>query len=351
MTLPSISWTMENACPQSSLVATSTTALLVQGSKWVAGALLLRKPLNHRCDTSPHSGSSLRAQRFIGIGLVLLITLAHARCFAAEPVQLTTDGHSKRDPVFFNPEGTELLYVRLEKPNQLRLIRHSLVNQTSTPFHPAETRSEFEPAVSANGRYLSFVQNRGNLSLALVIDDLMENQTHEVPPGGGFSGVRSPAFVPDNSRLLFSYPEEGRQQIYSVDLQAKNRRTVIDSEGVNNWPHFSSDGKQFVFSSSRDDDYEIYVAQADGSHARRLTNSPGQDIRPRFSPDGNRIVFTSNRDGNYEIYLMNTDGGNLVRITNHPEQDDYAIWSPDGKRLVHMSERNGSFDFYQIEAP
>jgi len=283
--------------------------------------------------------------------VLILILFAMAAIQAAEPIRLTTDGHVKRDPVFLNPQGTELLYAVLEKPNQLRLMKLSLVDRTSTPLHPMETRTEFEPTVSADGRYLAFVQNRGNLSLAIVIQDLIDNQTSEVPPGGGFSGPRSPCFAPDNTRLLFSYPEEGRQQIYAVDLKGKNRQTLIDSEGVNNWPHFTSNGQQFAFSSSRDDDYEIYVARSDGSNPRRLTESPKQDIRPRFSPDGSRIAFTSNRDGNYEIYVMQSDGRNIVRVTNHPELDDYAAWYPNGKHLIVLSERNGAFDFYQIDQP
>ncbi len=288
-----------------------------------------------------------RLQGMVWFTIVLSVGSNHA----AEPVRLTSDGHVKRDPVFFNAEETELLYVLLEKPAQLRLMKLSLANEIVTPLHPTETRSEFEPALSVNGRYLTYVQNRGNLSLALVIEDTVENRTSEVPPGGGFSGIRSPTFAPDHLRILFSYPEEGRQQIYSVDLLGKNRQTVIDSEGVNNWPHFSPDGRQFVFSSSRDDDYEIYVAQSNGSNPRRLTNSPGQDIRPRFSPDGSRIAFTSNRDGNYEVYVMQSDGSQLVRVTNHPEQDDYPIWYPTGKSLLMISERSGSFDFYRTEVP
>ena len=283
---------------------------------------------------------------------VLLVLSLHA-CLVqgAEPVRLTTDGHAKRDPVFSSPQETELLYVLLEKPNQLRLMKRSLVDATTVPLHPGETRSEFEPAVSRDGHFLAFVQSRGNLSLALVIVDLMNNRTYEVPPGGGFSGLRSPAFTPDHQRVLFSYPEEGRQQIYSVDVQGKDRKTLIDSQGVNNWPHFSREGSSFVFSSSRDDDFEIYAADANGENARRLTTSPGQDIRPRFSPDGSRIAFTSNRDGNYEVYVMRSDGSDLVRITNHPEQDDYPIWTANGKQLVLLSERNGSFDFYRHEIP
>lgn len=266
----------------------------------------------------------------------------------ADPVRLTNDGRSKRDPVFLNPQGTELLYVVLEKPNQLRLMKLNLTDPSSTPFHPSETRSEFEPAVSSTGSHVAFVQSRGNLSLAMVIQDSEHSIVGEVPPGAGFSGLHSPAFSPDQSRVFFSYPENGRQQIYSVNLKGQDRQTVIDSSGVNNWPHVSPDNRSLVFSSTRDDDYEIYVSNVDGSNPRRLTNSPRQDLRPRFSPDGTRIAFTSNRDGNYEIYLMHADGRGQLRLTNHPELDDFPAWSPDGKSLILVSERSGQFDLYRI---
>ena len=282
--------------------------------------------------------------------LAILIWSGSTFALAADPIRLTTDGHVKRDPVFLNAQGTELLYVVLDKPNQLRLMKLSLDDHVSSPLHVSETRSEFEPSVSSSGQYIAFVQNRGNLSLALVIEDLAQTQVGEVPPGGGFSGMHSPAFSGDDSRVLFSYPEEGRQQIFSVNLKGDDRRTVIDSEGVNNWPRVSPDGRQLVFSSSRDNDYEIYIAMIDGPNPRRLTNSPGQDLRPCFSPEGTRIAFTSNRDGNYEIYVMKLDGTGLLRLTNHPEQDDFPVWDPDGKSLVVVSERDGQSDLYRIPA-
>ena len=285
-------------------------------------------------------------------GVVLLLILRASYAEAAEPRRLTHDGRVKRDPVFVGQSGKSLIYSQLEKPTQLRLMKLPLPDGSPEPVHPSETRSEFEPALSADARFLAFVQNRGNLSLALVIEDQQPgNSSAEVPPGGGFSGMHSPTFSPDGSRILFSYPEEGRQKLFAVDMQGKNRQTIVDSVGVNNWPHFSPDGRQLVFSSSRDDDFEIYVAKPDGTEIRRLTESPRQDIRPRFSPDGKRIAFTSNRDGNYEIYVMNADGTNLQRVTNHPEQDDYPAWHPDGSQLVVVSERRGQFDLYLIDAP
>ena len=290
--------------------------------------------------------NALVPPRLTSFLVVLCIALTDSS--GAEPLRLTTDGRAKRDPVFLNPAGTELLYVVLEKPNQLRIMKLSLADGTVTPLHPSETRSEFEPAVSATGSHIAFVQNRGNLSLALVIQDQSLTQVGEVPPGGGFSGMHSPTFLPDNSRVLLSYPEEGRQQIYSYDLKGGDRQMVIDSEGVNNWPNVSQDGRKLIFSSSRDNDYEIYIADISGANPRRLTNSPKQDLRPRFSPDGTRIAFTSNRDGNYEIYIMQSDGNGLVRLTDNPEQDDFPVWDPAGNSLIIVSERSGRFDLYRI---
>ena len=288
--------------------------------------------------------------RMHGYGLVLGLLCVSFTC-ADDAVRITTDGRGKRDPVFLNATGEALLYVQLEKPTQLRIMKRSFKDGSTAPLHENEGRSEFEPSVSADGRLVAFVQNRGNLSLALVIQDRTLTQIGEVPPGGGFSGMHSPAFLPDGSRVLFSYPEDGRQQIYSVNLQGQDRQLVVDSEGVNNWPNVSADGKTLVFSSSRDNDYEIYLADVNGSGPRRLTYSPGQDLRPRFSPEGRRIAFTSNRDGNYEIYLMNVDGSNLQRITEHPEQDDYATWDPAGNSLIIVRENAGRMDLYRIPVP
>jgi Tol biopolymer transport system component len=179
-----------------------------------------------------------------------LALLAVSPC-AAQEKRLTSDGRLKSAPVFLDREGKELAYVVQDGPNCLRLMRLKLADGTTTAISPRETNSQMEPACSADGRYLAFVQSRGNLTLGLVIRDLQTGSEAEVKPGGGFSGPRSPAFAPDG-RVLFSFAERGRQMILSVNRQAGDRRTVIDTPGINNWPHVSADGKRMVFSSTRD---------------------------------------------------------------------------------------------------
>ena len=284
--------------------------------------------------------------------LVLLVYLAQLTIdiTAAEPVRLTNDGLIKRD-VSYMADGKHISYVWLENPAQLRLMKLNVQTKIVEPLHKDVTKTEFEPAFSSDGQHYTFIQSRGNLSLALVIRNLQTGKQTEIPPGGGFSGLRSPAFSADGKRVLYAYPVGGRQHLFSVDLAAKDRKQLTDSPGVNNWPDCSPDGKQIVFSSTRDGNYDVYIMDSDGTNVKRLTTNPRQDIRPRFSPDGKQITFTSTRDGNYEIYVINTDGSNLRRVTNHLERDDYPAWHPDGKRLLVVSERAGKHDLYLVDVP
>src|SRR5436190_18908449 len=81
---------------------------------------------------------------------------------AAEPVRLTSDGKLKFSPVFFNG-CREIVYADLEKPEQYRLQRLNLATRVVEPLHAKAASSEFEPAVSADGRFYAFLRLRGVL--------------------------------------------------------------------------------------------------------------------------------------------------------------------------------------------
>jgi dipeptidyl aminopeptidase/acylaminoacyl peptidase len=285
------------------------------------------------------------AQVAVLTGLVCLL-LGPLR--AGEPMRLTSDGRLKFSPVFFKG-GEQVVYVDLEKPELYRLQRLNLKTRSVEPLHPKATTSEFEPAVSADGRFYAFLRTRGTLSVGVVVHNVASGAEIEVPPGAGFSGLRSPALAPDGSRVAYSFAD-GKQHIYSANDRGEDRKVLTSGEGINTEPCYSPDGKRIAFSSTRDGNYEIYVMDVDGGNVRRLTHSLYRDLRPRFSPDGRRIAFTSHRDGNAEIYVMGADGAALRRLTDHAGRDDYPAWHPDGRRLVIVSERDGRHDLYLIDA-
>jgi Tol biopolymer transport system component len=268
----------------------------------------------------------------------------------SQPVRLTIDGRLKMDPVFISG-GTELVFTVLEKADQTSLIKLRLADGAQERFNPKATTSEFEAAFSRDGRYCSYVQNRGNLSLRLVIRDLLNKTESIFDPGGGFAGMRHPTFALDSSGLVVSNPGSGGQQLLAIGLDGRRGKELTQGESLNCWPAFSPNGKQIAFGSSRGGDFDLYLMDADGSNVSRIVASPGRDMRPAWSPDGRRLAFTSARDGNPEIYVINVDGSGLVRLTENPEQDDFAAWHPDGRRLAFMSERAGKFDLYLSDVP
>jgi Tol biopolymer transport system component len=277
---------------------------------------------------------------------LLSLTIAHFS-LAVEPARLTDDGWLMFSPTF-EPDGKAIVYVELEKPTLLRLMRLDLATKKAAPLHAEAKSSEFEPAWSRQGPLYAFARLKGPLSVCVCIRNQQTGAEVEIPPGEGFSGLRSPAVSDDGKRVAYNFPDGGGQRLISIASDGSDRRELADASSFNNWPDFSPDGKQLVFSSTRDGNYEVYVMPADGGAARRLTDSPFQDIRPRYSHNGKRIAFTSHRDGNAELYVMDSDGGNVQRLTDHAERDDYPAWHPDGQLVAAICERGGKHDLYLV---
>lgn len=285
--------------------------------------------------------------RLAGAAILWLVVVGIA---VAEPVRLTNSGSQKFAPSFL-PGGQEVVFTEAVKPTQLQLNRLRLADGTVEPLHPGTPQHELDFAASRDGTLQAYVKCHSPLSLSLQIVTTDDVKVGEVPPAPGLAGYRSPVFTPDNARLLYSFPEDTQQHIFSVSVKGDDKRQLTTGVGINNWPSIAPDGGRIVFASTRDGNYDLYSMAADGGDVRRLTDSPTMDIRPRFSPDGRRIAFTSNRDGNYEIYVIDADGGGLSRVTEHPERDDYADWHPDGRQLVIVAERDGRHDLWLVDVP
>src|SRR3954452_14261249 len=142
---------------------------------------------------------------------------------SSREVRLTKDGRWKMDPVVVR-SGQEIVYTVQETPTRTALMRLNLADGSTERLHPAET-SEFEPTFSADGRYLAFVQSRGNLNLKLVLRDTRLGKDSIFDPGSGFASIRRPALLPDGSRVYFAIPTPNGQVIASVDIQGKDRKT------------------------------------------------------------------------------------------------------------------------------
>ncbi len=261
----------------------------------------------------------------------------------SQPRQLTTDGGWKLAPCFA-PDGRSVVYCAHQKPNLVSLVRLELVRGTREAVFPSMTAHQFDPAFSPDGRFLAYSMSSGSPQLVLVIHDFRDGTDAQFRPLDARATARSPRFMPNGSRIVFTLSDAGGRQIASVDRSGRNLVPLTRSNGINCWPSISPDGGQIAFASSRDGHFQLYVMKADGTGVRRLTQNATRDMRPAWSPNGRWIAFTGTREGNHDIFLVRPDGTQLKRVTESPDRDDFAAWSPDSKFLAVLSERGGGCD-------
>ena len=210
----------------------------------------------------------------------------------------------------------------------------------------ASTEPLLTNCVASNRAQIVFVSERGGNTDIYVMDPDGKNQrsvtTHPAEDG-------LPSWAPDGKKIAFvSNRNEGYIQIWVIDADGKNpirlTHDVWDEQ-----PDWSPDGQKIAYQASRKKalniekwNYEVYVMDADGSNKRRLTHHPRFDGHPSWSPDGKKIAFSSNREDNLaEIYVMDADGRNQKRITHNfrdTEDKSMPTWSPNGKRIAFVHD-------------
>lgn len=157
--------------------------------------------------------------------------------------------------------------------------------------------------------------------------------------------------------ILQAHEADGAcDQIFTMDLDGKNKRQVSTGGGRTTCSYFFPDGRHILYSSTRAAgpqcppppdmrrgyvwglyDYDIWVARPNGKSAKRLTTTPGYDAEATISRDGRKIVFTSVRDGDLDIYTMDADGGRVRRLTSEVGYDGGPFFSPDGSKIVYRA--------------
>jgi len=163
-----------------------------------------------------------------------------------------------------------------------------------------------------------------------------------VPVTEDRSIVAAPTWVPGKSVLLYTSYMMNNPDIFSHDLQTRNRAPVARYSGLNTSAAISPDGGRVAMVLSKSGSPDIYVSNLDGSNLKQLTKTREDESSPCWSPDGRQICFASRTSGRPALYTVSVNGGEMHRIhTDGAINTTEPDWSPDGKWIVFTAQMGG----------
>ncbi len=229
-------------------------------------------------------------------------------------------------------------------PSMIRQVAHQVADQIVYQLSSGASRGVARTQIA-------FSALKGNSKEIYVMDYDGEN-VRTITANGGIN--KFPEWATDNSKLVFitKLPRKSAWELWIQDLTGG--RTVIPTPtSYVSSPTLSPDGTEVVFSArSRSRvDSDIFVSELDGGRRRRLTSHASIDTSPSWSPSGQQIAFVSDRSGTPQVWMVDVDGSNTRRLVDRGGHCDSPSWSPDGSRVLYswQAPRRAKHDIFLVE--
>jgi DNA-binding winged helix-turn-helix (wHTH) protein/Tol biopolymer transport system component len=186
--------------------------------------------------------------------------------------------------------------------------------------------SEEQAAISRDGRFVSFLRERGgnwDVWVSQIGSGDFQNLTHGSVPELRNPAVRTLSFLPDGSRVLL-----WTKTLDPVDGGTVDGGWAVPVVGGALQPWYrgiaeldwSSDGEQVVYHTAEPGD-PLYVARtADRGDARQIFAAPAgvHSHFPLWSRDGNHVYFVHGVVPNeMDLWRIRASGGTPERLTQH----------------------------------
>jgi Tol biopolymer transport system component len=303
----------------------------------------------------------------------------------------------------WSPDGKWLFTSGRDTDGKSRIWRIAADTGDKQPLFANETRSDYSPAISSDGKLLAFSRDLRDLNNGLFVVELDQSllpkgAPRQLPTPNGI--ISAPVWTLDGD-IVFRFSATGGNRLWRVAGSGKTpaRELAIAPEGANApaiaashhrlayslfvtdsniWKFpisapgkagepalliasarqeiarpgaFSADGRKVAFESNRAGATGVWVAEADGSRPVLLSGSLDYlSGSPSWSPDGRWVAFDSRRGGQAAIYIIAADGGAPRRLLNISWDHVVPCWSHDGKWIYFSSDRTGRFEVYKAPA-
>jgi dipeptidyl aminopeptidase/acylaminoacyl peptidase len=289
-----------------------------------------------------------------------------------------------------SPDGTQVLYtVRQWEAEKERMEARTRIWKVPADGSAKAQQLTFgekgdsQPQWSPDGRYISFVSNRG-------AGEDVKSQIYLLRANGGEAwrltdakeNVSSYSWSPDSTQIAYvatdprSSEEEANikkrddervfegdfrfAHVWVVDVETKASTRITEGKDytVGGAPSWSPDGTRFVFGGAvtpmlRDNRRDIYLADVTARRVDKISTNFGNDTSPRWSPDGRSIAWTTEPyngapipDGTAPSVVLQSRlvlydvAAKTIKDVSSPAFDTDAgnpMWTAEGNRVMFVA--------------
>ena len=159
---------------------------------------------------------------------------------------------------------------------------------------------------------------------------------------GNFPGMSfAPRFSPDGTKVAMSLSQDGRTNLYEMDVRGRGMRRLTNTPAIDTSPSYSNDGTQIVFNSDRGGSQQLYVMGAGGGGEKRISFGDGRYATPVWSPRGDYVAFTKIMGNSFGIGVMRPDGSG-ERLLANGFLVEGPTWAPNGRVMMFFRQQPNS---------
>jgi TolB protein len=227
-----------------------------------------------------------------------------------------------------NPRRKDLYVSDIDGYGQRKITNHSNI--------------VVSPSISPDGKYLAFSSYKEGKPCLYVVNA----ETGREVFVDREEGTKIASAWTDKKTLTYSYTSGRYSTIYAVNVETKEKKTLLRKDGILLQPAFSPDGSKMVFVSDMRGGANIFVRDMATGEEKRLSYSGNYNTSPAFSPKGDLIAFVSRTSPNdFEICVMKPDGSNAQVLTDGGINDS-PHFSPCGRYILYSSQKGGKTALY-----
>ena len=219
-----------------------------------------------------------------------------------------------------------------------------------------DPRSNYNPALSADGRWIAFESALGNLNFAkrygrmqVLARDLRSGRTLAIshPPDLTISRSAYNPTISGDGRLVayeaYDRPDQpgGGTRIVVRDLRS-GRERAVPVEGASE-PRLSADGRWLAFSALVKARSVVYVLDLRSGRTRQVSGAAEEAWEPVLSARGDVVAYTA-ADAGGESHVVVTRGGARTEIAS-PAGSGLAFepsLSANGRRVAFVARPGGT---------